>query len=140
MILLVTAGLESAIIDKDMKAHGKTVNPLNDEVKKLTDEITTLKAGLKTAKDELASITDKYDKDQESYKNKYEAEVELRKNAETDLANEKTAHETYRNEVKTQEETAAKQKTFLDAITAYEHKEHGKLNPKQADLVLKGTP
>ena len=129
---LEALGLEGAIIDKVMKAHGKAVNPLKADKERLEAENSTLKTDLKAAKDEIVSVTDKYDKDQESYKNKYEVEVEARKKADAELTAEKTAHETYRDEVKAEKETVTKQKTFLDAVASFESKDtKAKLNPKQ---------
>ena len=130
---LKALGVPDEVIGDVLDAlHEAIKNAETTVTNKLNGEIETLKTDLKAAKEENASIIDKYDKDQESYKNKYEAEVELRKKAETDLTTERTANEAYRNEIKTEKETAAKQETFLDAVASFESKDtKAKLNPKQ---------
>ena len=118
---LEALGLEGAVIDKVMKAHGKAVNPLKADKERLEAENSTLKTDLKAAKDEIVTVTEKY-----------ETEAEARKKADAELTAEKTAHETYRNEVKAEKETVAKQKIFLDAVASFESEDTiAKLNPKQ---------
>ena len=92
---------------------------------KLSSEIETLKAGLETAKEEITS-----------HKNKYEAEVKAREEAEGRYKAEKEAHEAAVTTYKTEKADAAKNDAFIKAVTGYEHAEKGKLNPKQAGLLM----
>jgi hypothetical protein len=56
--------------------------------------------------------------------------------AEKALNDEKSAHQAYRDEVTQAKATEAKNKAFMDAVTAWESKDKAKINPKQTDLLL----
>ena len=134
---LKALGVSDEVIGDVLDAlHEAIRNAETTVTNKLNGEIETLKTDLKAAKEENVSIIDKYKKDQDSYKVKYEAEVKAREEAEGKYKAEKETHEATVTGYKAEKETAAKNDAFINAVTGYEHTEKGKLNPKQADLLL----
>ena len=78
--------------------------------------------------DEIAALR-AADTETEAWKSRAEA-------AENALADEKTAHQSTITGHKTEKENTAKAEALKKAIIDYRHVEKGKLNPRQADLLI----
>lgn len=114
---LLDLAVDEAVVDKIMRLHGKTINPLKADNEKLAADNEALSADLTKAQGEIKSITEKHENDQSSFKAKYEAEVAVRETAEKDLVAERVAHKTTRDDFAKKESDATINKVYSELLT-----------------------
>ena len=119
---LQNLGIESGLIDSIMDAHGEGINREKEkattENKKLADQLIELQTELEKSKTQQ-------DKNENSFKAKYETEQERYKEAKTEL-------EKLQTEVK-----STKIDNLVKTLLGTETETHGKMHPAAIDKALK---
>jgi len=114
---LIDLGVDEAVVEKIMRLHGKTVNPLKESNEKLAADNGRLSSDLAKAQGEIKTTNEKHEKDMNDLTEKHNAEVEARETAEKELASEKAAHSATKDGFAKKETDAAIDKVYSDLLT-----------------------